>query len=61
MVPSTLLESQAQALVNELRASTINEFSGSLDIVRQTTQANALFSSLQSNARLFIQPTSVIL
>ncbi|CAF4182140.1 unnamed protein product, partial [Rotaria magnacalcarata] len=61
MVPSTLLESQAQALVNELRASTINEFSGSLGIVRQTTQANALFSSLQSNARLFIQPTSVIL
>ncbi|CAF1183739.1 unnamed protein product [Rotaria magnacalcarata] len=56
VIPSSLLESQAQALVNELRASTINEFSGSLDIVRQTTQANALHSALQSNAYNYLVP-----
>jgi hypothetical protein len=47
---SELFKSQAQSLFNQFVSSTTNNFLSSLQSVRDTTQANLLFSALQTNA-----------
>ncbi|CAF3294627.1 unnamed protein product [Rotaria socialis] len=56
VIPISLLKSEVQSLINQLRSSIKNDFFLSLGMVRQMIQANALISSLQTNFYMFMQP-----
>jgi hypothetical protein len=47
--PQQLFERQIEILVDQFRSSMKNTFSLSLSLIRDTTQANALFSALETN------------
>jgi hypothetical protein len=55
VVPQTLFESQTKSLIDQFRSSLTNKFLFSLAMIRDTTQANALVSMLQSNYQLSIR------
>jgi hypothetical protein len=55
VVPQTLFESETQSLIDQFRSSSTNNFLLSLATIRDTTQANALFSALQNNYRIDIK------
>jgi hypothetical protein len=51
-----LFQSEIKFLVDEFRSSMTNSFLLSLSMIRDTTQANALFSALQTNCILTFAP-----
>ena len=53
VIPKKLLESQVESLVSDYKSSTTNNFLTSVQIVRDTIQANALLSSVFTNAYLY--------
>ncbi len=58
IVPETLLKSQTQSFVDQMRSSLTNNFLLSLAMIRDATQANALMSTLQNNYYLNKQNSS---
>ena len=50
---SDLLQSQTEALIDQLRSTTINHFRSSLSTVRNITQSNAILSSRLTNYALY--------
>jgi hypothetical protein len=53
VVPQTLFESETKSLMNQFRSSLASSFLLFLAMIRDTTQANALFSAVQSNYYMF--------
>ncbi len=49
VVPQNSFESEIESLVDKFRSSLTNSFRLSLEMIRDTTQANALFSALTTN------------
>ena len=56
--PKYALESQANSSVRQLRSSTTKAFLLSLEMIRNTTQANGLVSSLQTNYQFYRNSSS---
>ncbi|CAF2406873.1 unnamed protein product [Rotaria sp. Silwood2] len=56
--PSHLFESHIQSIVKQFRSSITNHFLLSLQIIRDTSQANALLSAKQTNILLYFVPGS---
>ena len=54
LVSNNTFRTQTELLTDELQKTTIDEFSRSLRIMQNTTQVNALFSWLETNADLVI-------
>ena len=52
--PQKVLGSQGASLVNAYKTSTTNNFLTSMQIVRDTTQANALLSSIFTNVHMYL-------
>jgi hypothetical protein len=52
VIPSILLQSQAQAVISQFQSSTVNEFLSSLRVVRDVIQSDSLLAWMQSNALL---------
>ena len=55
LTPKLLFQSHAQSFIDEFRLSTTNSFLSLLDLVRNTTQANRLFSATGTNYHLLRQ------
>jgi hypothetical protein len=55
VIPSILLQSQAQAVISQFQSSTVNEFLSSLRVVRDVVQTNGLLSSVLTNAFLIVE------
>ncbi|CAF3420766.1 unnamed protein product [Rotaria sp. Silwood1] len=58
VTPSSLFKSHIQSAIKQFRSSTTNHFLLSLEIVRDTSQANALLSAKQTNILLYFAPRS---
>ena len=56
LAPSELLQSKIKTLITQFRSSTKNSFLLSLSMIQGATQANALFSGLQTNYKLSVMP-----
>lgn len=52
LTPFKTFEYRTKSIFNQFHQSMVNEFLSSLNLVRNMIQVNALFSSLQSNARI---------
>jgi hypothetical protein len=52
VISLALFQSEIKSLVDQFRSSMTNSFLLSLSMIRETTQANALFSALQTNYKL---------
>jgi hypothetical protein len=53
--PICSFELETKLLINQFRSSLTNNFLLFLAMIQDTTQANALFSALQSNYYLYVQ------
>jgi len=56
VVRQQLFESETTALIDQLRSSMTNNFLLSLSMIRETTQANVLFSVLQKSYKQVVSP-----
>ena len=59
VTPTELFQSQAQSLILQLISTTTNEFLLSIDMIRGTTQSNALFSALFTNYYFYVRKRNV--
>ena len=53
-IPIRLFQSQMSSQVDYFKSSTVKEFLSSLQLIRDTTQSNFLFSAAQTNAKPYI-------
>ena len=63
VTPSEIFQSQTESLVQQFISSTTNTYRLSLQMIRDTTQANALLSGLEKNYNLYVEygkPTVLI-
>lgn len=58
VTPKHVLESQTDSFAHQFRSSTTDAFLLSLDMIRNTTQANGLVSSLQTNYQFYRDSSS---
>ena len=56
VMPSKLFETETDSLINRFKSSITNSFLLSLSMIGNTTQANALWSTRQTNYELLINP-----
>ena len=54
IIPQKSFEAEINSLINRLQSTLKSTFSLSLAIIRNTTQANALFSAIQTNCKLSV-------
>jgi hypothetical protein len=59
VIPEHIFKAEAGLLIEEFRSSVTNAFSLSLAMIRDTTQANALLSGLQTNYYVYVDNTDM--
>jgi hypothetical protein len=60
VTPFELFQSQIKAFIRQFRSTTTNNFLRSLDMIRSTNQANALFSAISTNYEFYFRAAALV-